>query len=80
MCILRTKKLSRVFGKGETAVRALHEVDLTIKSGEFVAIMGPSGCGKSTLLHLIGGLDLPTSGEVFLDGRALSELNDEALM
>ena len=79
MCILKIEKLSRVFGKGDTAVRALREVDLTIKSGEFVAIMGPSGCGKSTLLNLIGGLDRPTSGEVFLDGRALSELNDDDL-
>jgi putative ABC transport system ATP-binding protein len=79
MCILKTEKLTRVFGKGDTAVRALHEVDLTIKSGEFVAIMGPSGCGKSTLLNLIGGLDRPTSGKVILDGRSLSELKDDDL-
>jgi putative ABC transport system ATP-binding protein len=78
VCILETKNLNKVFGKGETSVRALHDVNFRLKSGEFVAVMGPSGCGKSTLLNMIGGLDEPTSGEVILDGVNLSSLNDNS--
>jgi putative ABC transport system ATP-binding protein len=68
-----------VYGKGETAVTALEDINLQLAVGEFVAVMGPSGCGKSTLLHLVGGLDRPTSGRVLLNGRDLAELNDTAL-
>ncbi len=71
--------LSRVYGSGADAVRALHEVDISIGAGEFVAVMGPSGSGKSTLLHLIGGLDRPDNGEVLLEGQPIAGLNDEAL-
>jgi putative ABC transport system ATP-binding protein len=79
MSIVRTETLTKVFGKGSTAVTALDRVDLEIEAGEFVAVMGPSGCGKSTLLHLLGGLDRPTSGRVLIDGHDLSRLNDDEL-
>jgi putative ABC transport system ATP-binding protein len=79
MSIVETEMLTKVYGKGETAVTALDRVNLRIEPGEFVAVMGPSGCGKSTLLHLISGLDQPTSGRVVLDGRDLVSLNDTAL-
>jgi putative ABC transport system ATP-binding protein len=79
VAIVRTELLTKVYGKGETATTALDRVNLEIEAGEFVAVMGPSGCGKSTLLQLIGGLDRPTSGDVILDGQALSALNDDAL-
>jgi putative ABC transport system ATP-binding protein len=79
MPIIQADKLTKVYGKGATAVTALDHVRLTVESGEFVAIMGPSGCGKSTLLHLLGGLDRPTEGQVVIDGRNLSELSDTAL-
>ncbi|MBK8459954.1 MAG: ABC transporter ATP-binding protein [Micropruina sp.] len=74
---LQTIALSKHYGSGETAVRALDGVDLTLAPGEFVAVMGPSGCGKSTLLNLIGGLDTPTSGSVRLDGQDLNDLGDD---
>ncbi len=77
--IVSTQALTKVYGHGETAVRALNGVNLTIQPGEFVAVMGPSGCGKSTLLHLIGGLDRPTSGTVLLDGQDLTQLNDDQI-
>lgn len=79
MLIISTKNLTKVFGSGPTAVTALDHVNLTVKAGEFVAIMGPSGCGKSTLLHLIGGLDRPSSGEVFIEGTSIAEMNDDRL-
>ena len=79
MKIVKTKSLTKLFGRGATAVTALNQLDLEIEAGEFVAVMGPSGCGKSTLLHLMGGLDRPTSGRVVIDGRDLSQLNDDAL-
>ncbi|MCL5292398.1 MAG: ABC transporter ATP-binding protein [Actinobacteria bacterium] len=79
MPIVETEKLTKIYGKGETAVTALKDVDLRIEAGEFVAVMGPSGCGKSTLLHLIGGLDRPTSGRVLVDGDDLAELDDTTL-
>ena len=79
MAIVKTEKLTKVYGKGEAAVRALNGVDLSLEEGEFVAVMGPSGCGKSTLLHLIGGLDRPTSGRVIVEGRDFAELNDREL-
>jgi putative ABC transport system ATP-binding protein len=79
MGIISTKNLTKIFGAGATAVTALDHVNLSINPGEFVAIMGPSGCGKSTLLHLIGGLDHPSDGEVFIDGTSLAEMNDDRI-
>ena len=79
MSILETKDLRKVYGTGDTAVRALDGVDLTIEHGEFVAIVGTSGSGKSTLLHMLGGLDRPTSGSVLVDGKDIFQLKDEAL-
>ncbi|MCP4755926.1 MAG: ABC transporter ATP-binding protein [Proteobacteria bacterium] len=79
MSILDTKNLTKIYGRGETAVTALFEVSLRIQPGEFIAVMGPSGCGKSTLLNLIGGLDMPTSGEVFLEGERINGLGDDEL-
>ncbi len=75
--ILRTVGLTKTYGSGSTLVTALDGVDLDVRPGEFLAVMGPSGCGKSTLLNLVGGLDTPTSGQVFLDGAELAELGDD---
>ncbi|MBS1963551.1 MAG: ABC transporter ATP-binding protein [Bdellovibrionales bacterium] len=77
--LLQARELRKNFTRGTSEVEALKGVDLSIAKGEFVSIMGPSGSGKSTLLHLIGGLDLPTSGEVLIDGEAISKLGDDAL-
>lgn len=79
MAIVETEKLTKIYGKDETAVTALNSINLSIKQGTFIAIMGPSGCGKSTLLHLIGGLDKPTSGRIIVDGHDLAQLNDTKL-
>ena len=79
MAILETHDLRKIYGSGDTEVRALDGVDLTVEKGEFAAIVGTSGSGKSTLLHMLGGLDRPTSGTVTVDGRELSTLKDEAL-
>lgn len=79
MAILKAEKLTKVYGSGPAAVKALAGVNLSIAPAEFVAIMGPSGCGKSTLLHLLGGLDQPTAGRVLLDGTDLAALDDNAL-
>jgi len=79
MAIVATEKLTKVYGKGETAVTALDGVSLAIEPGEMVAVMGPSGCGKSTLLHLLGGLDRPTAGRVVIDGEELGALDDDRL-
>jgi putative ABC transport system ATP-binding protein len=79
MSLVQTKQLTKVYGKGDTRVKALDQVNLAVEAGNFVAVMGPSGCGKSTLLHLLGGLDKPTEGEVLIDGQPLSGLNDQAL-
>ena len=79
MTILETKDLRKVYGSGETEVRALDGVDLTVEKGEFVAVVGTSGSGKSTLLHMLGGLDRPTGGTVTVDGKELSAMRDEEL-
>ena len=79
MTILETKDLRKVYGSGNTEVRALDGVNLTVEKGEFVAVVGTSGSGKSTLLHMLGGLDRPTGGTVTVDGRELSALKDEEL-
>ena len=79
MTILETRDLKKYYGSGDTQVKALDGVDLTVEQGEFVAIVGTSGSGKSTLLHMLGGLDRPTSGTVTVDGREIFGLKDEAL-
>ena len=79
MEILKVKNLTKIYGKGENEVRALDDVSFSINKGEFVAIIGPSGSGKSTLLHILGAVDKPTSGEVFMDGQNVFEKNDEQL-
>jgi putative ABC transport system ATP-binding protein len=79
MAIAQVENLTKVYGKGETAVTALNGVNLSVGNNEFVAIMGPSGCGKSTLLHLIGGLDRASGGRVMLAGKDLSQLDDAQL-
>lgn len=79
MEILRVENLSKVYGKGETEVKALDNVSFSIEKGQFVAIIGPSGSGKSTLLHILGGVDNPTSGKVFVDGCDVYAQNDEQL-
>ena len=79
MTILQTKDLKKHYGAGDTLVKALDGVDLSVENGEFVAIVGTSGSGKSTLLHMLGGLDRPTSGSVTVDGQDLFALKDEAL-
>ena len=79
MSILETKDLRKIYGSGDTEVRALDGVNLQIENGEFVAIVGTSGSGKSTLLHMLGGLDRPTSGSVIVDGKDIFSLKDEAL-
>ena len=79
MSLISAHNLTKVYGSGDTAVRALDNVSFEVEPGEFVAVMGPSGCGKSTLLHLLGGLDRPTSGTVTIDGHNLSDLSDAKL-
>ncbi len=79
MAILETHGLRKVYGSGDTEVRALDGVDLAVEKGEFAAVVGTSGSGKSTLLHMLGGLDRPTGGSVIVDGRELSTLKDEEL-
>ena len=79
MKILEVKNLSKIYGKGETRVRALDNVSFSVNKGEFVAIVGPSGSGKSTLLHILGGVDVPTSGSVIINGEDISQLDETAL-
>jgi putative ABC transport system ATP-binding protein len=80
MSLLELHEISKFYGEGETAVRALYEIDLSVDEGQLVAVMGPSGSGKSTLLTIAGSLEEPTSGEVRIGGKALSSLspNDKA--
>ena len=77
--LLRARGLRKDYGKGEGLVRAVDEVDLDVASGETLAVMGPSGCGKSTLLHLLGGLDRPSAGELWLNDRRTDRLSERAL-
>lgn len=79
MEILKVENLCKQYGKGESKVTALDNVSFTVNKGEFVAIVGASGSGKSTLLHLIGGVDRPTSGKVFIDGKDIYKFNDDEL-
>lgn len=79
MKILDVKNLSKTYGKGDTMVKALDNVSFSVEKGEFVAIIGPSGSGKSTLLHILGGVDVPTSGNVVIDGTDISTLDETAL-
>ncbi len=79
MTIVQTENLTKTYGAGDAAITALAGVNVSVRAGEFVAVMGPSGCGKSTLLHLIGGLDRPTSGRVLINGSDLSTLDDMRL-
>ena len=79
MEILRVEHLSKIYGKGENEVRALDDVSFSIEKGQFVAIIGPSGSGKSTLLHVLGGVDRPTSGKVFLEGQDVFAHNEDQL-
>ncbi|MCG3140772.1 MAG: putative ABC transporter ATP-binding protein YknY [Anaerolineae bacterium] len=79
MSLVQTQDLTKVYGAGDMAVTALDRVNIRVAAGEFVAVMGPSGCGKSTLLHLIGGLDRPTTGKVWIENVSLGELNDDKL-
>ena len=77
MEILKLEKLCKNYGKGETLVKAIDSVSFSVEKGEFIAIVGSSGSGKSTLLHILGGVDRPTSGRVFVDGVDVYELNDK---
>lgn len=79
MEILRVENLTKIYGSGENRVIALNNVSFSVEKGEFVAIVGASGSGKSTLLHLIGGVDRPTSGKVYVDGKDIFGLNDDQL-
>lgn len=79
MNVLRTENLKKYYGNGDNLVRALDGIDLDVERGEFVAVVGTSGSGKSTLLHMLGGLDCPTEGSVFVDGKDISSLKDDAL-
>ena len=79
MPIVEVRGLTKVYGSGDTQVTALDHVDLSVEQGEFVAVMGPSGCGKSTLLNLVGGLDKPSGGQVFIDGTDIATMTDRAV-
>ena len=79
MKILKVENLTKIYGKGTTKVVALDNVSFSVEKGEFVAIVGASGSGKSTLLHILGGVDRPTSGKVFIDGKDIFNFNDDKL-
>ena len=79
MEILKVENLVKTYGKGETKINAVDDISFTINKGEFVAIVGASGSGKSTMLHLIGGVDRPTSGKVYIDGKDIYALNNDNL-
>jgi ABC-type antimicrobial peptide transport system, ATPase component len=79
MELLRCEHLTKIYGAGETQVTALSDVSFSVEKGEFVSVIGPSGSGKSTLLHILGGVDKPTSGKVFIDGTELHALKEDGL-
>lgn len=79
MTLIEVKNLNKIYGSGEAKVKALKNINLNIEQGEFVAIVGQSGSGKSTLLHLIGGVDIPSSGEVIIDGKNIYKLKEKEL-
>ena len=79
MEILRVEQLTKVYGTGDSAVRALDGVSFSVEKGEFIAIIGPSGSGKSTLLHILGGVDTPTSGKVYMDGQDVYAQSEDQL-
>lgn len=79
MEILKVENLTKTYGSGESLVNAVDDISFSVEKGEFVAIVGASGSGKSTLLHLIGGVDRPTSGKIFVDGNDISKMNDDKL-
>lgn len=79
MTLIEVKNLNKIYGSGEAEVKALKNINLNIEQGEFVAIVGQSGSGKSTLLHLIGGADIPSSGEVIIDGKNIYKLKEKEL-
>ena len=79
MELLRCENISKVYGNRETQVRALDRVSFSVEKGEFVSIIGPSGSGKSTLLHILGGVDKPTEGKVFIDGTDIHALSEDKL-
>ena len=79
MEILKVKNLTKIYGKDMAKVTALDNVSFSVEKGEFVAIVGASGSGKSTLLHIIGGVDRPTSGKVYIDGKDIFQFNDDKL-
>lgn len=79
MTVLKTEALTKIYGKGQTAVTALDNANLSVEQGEFIGVVGTSGSGKSTLLHMLGGLDRPTSGKVFVGNKDIFSLKDEAL-
>lgn len=79
MEILRVENLTKIYGKGENAVHALDGVSFSVEKGDFISIIGPSGSGKSTLLHILGGVDKPTSGKVYMNGQDVYSQNDEQL-
>lgn len=79
MEILRVENLTKVYGKGENAVRALDGVSFRVEKGDFISIIGPSGSGKSTLLHILGGVDKPSSGTVYMNGQDVYQRSDEEL-
>lgn len=79
MILIEVKNLNKIYGSGEAEVKALKNINLNIEQGEFVAIVGQSGSGKSTLLHLIGGVDIPSSGEVIIDGKNIYKLKEKEL-
>lgn len=79
MEILKVENVSKIYGSGDTEVKALNDVSFSVEKGEFVSIIGPSGSGKSTLLHILGGVDCPTSGKVFIDGTDIYSLSEDKL-